>query len=97
MLVTVTIALAMATLSSITQMGSFLLAKESTVLIVTCCCHRCFCIRTSPMYTSLYTMPMEFEAIRGGIIIDIEEYNRMNISYSLKFAKMSPMVLFNIN
>jgi hypothetical protein len=22
-------------------------------------------------------MPMEFEAIRGGIIIDIEEYNRI--------------------
>jgi hypothetical protein len=42
-------------------------------------------------------MPMEFVAIRGGIIIDIEEYNRMNISYSLNLAKMSPMVLFNIN
>jgi hypothetical protein len=48
-----TTVLALATLGSSAQIGSFLLAKASTVVTVACCCCWCFCVQTSPMYTSL--------------------------------------------
>jgi len=50
---TVTFVLAPATLGSLTQIGSFLLTKTSTVVTAACCCRWRFQVQTLPMYTSL--------------------------------------------
>ncbi len=46
--------LSLATLGGATQIGSFLLAKASTILTVPCCCCSYFLIQTLPMNPSLY-------------------------------------------